>query len=71
MSGEEARSRAPLLNMQEVRAEDGSPLPVASNMRRTTKLQTFLAVPYLRDIILLGVFWSIGHLAVGRDLCRH
>ena len=71
MSGEETGSRASLLNVQEVRAEDGPPLSVASNMRRTTKLQTFLAVPYLRDIILLGVFWSIGNLAVGRDLYRH
>ena len=49
----EARPRAPLLNMQTLRAQNGPPLPLASHLRRPAKLQGISAVSDIYNAAML------------------
>lgn len=56
MSSTEARSDTPLLDVQEMRAEDGPSLSVAGDMPRPSQLQDVRAVFDLYYPLLLGMF---------------
>lgn len=51
---------APLLDVQALRAEDGSPLSVAGDMCRTVQLQSISAVLDIYVDLLLGGFHRRG-----------
>jgi hypothetical protein len=56
--------------MQEMRAKDGSPLPVAGHMCRIAKLQSICAISYLHDSLLLGLLCGFRMLGLERDFER-
>src|SRR4051812_18794807 len=56
MPDKEARQSPSLLNMQEMRAENGPSLPLACYLRRPPELQALLAVPHLPVFFLLDMF---------------
>jgi len=64
MPGEETRSRTPLLDVSDVRSEDGSSLSMASDLRGATKLQGFPPLPDIHDIILLLVLRRLGNVGL-------
>lgn len=64
MSGSETRSCTSLFDVQTLCFEDGSSLPMASDMRGTKKLQAVLTISHLHDYLLLAVFRGHGNLAV-------
>lgn len=70
MSGSEARSSASLLDMSNLRFEDGSSLPVAGNLRGITKLQNVSAVFDLHNLLLLRLFRSICCLGLEGNIER-
>lgn len=70
MPSTETRSGASLLDMQDLRAEDGPPLPLAGDMCRTSKLQGLPAFPHLHDPVLLRLLRSVGVLGLPGDSDR-
>lgn len=66
--GQETRSRPSLLDVSHMRAEDGSPLPLAGDLRGTTKLQSFSSFPYIHDVVLLPLLRSLGDLGIQGDI---
>jgi len=70
MPGEETRSRTPLLDVSEVRFEDGSSLSMVGNLRRVTKLQGFPPIPNIHNIILLLVLRRLGNVGLEGDIER-
>lgn len=64
MPAAQAGPSAPLFNMQTVRAEDGPPLSVASDLCRAVQLQGIFAVSDLHVAVLLGGFRGCGGLGV-------
>lgn len=65
MQQHQAGQDASLLNLREVRAEDGPSLSLVSDMRRVEELQGIHTILGLHELVLLGVFRSSGHLGVG------
>ena len=61
---------APLLNMQALRAEDGSPLSVAGDLRQTVQLQSIPAVLDIYVDLLLGGFHRRGTVDMDGDAGR-
>lgn len=70
MSGSEAGSRTSLLDMSDLRAEDGSPLPLVGNMCRVAKLQSLPPLLDLHNIVLLRLLWSFCGLGLEGDTER-
>ena len=50
--------------MQAMRAQDGSPLPLACHLRGSEKLQSFFVIPYLYEYLLLLVLRDYLRLAL-------
>lgn len=63
----EAGSRPSLFDVQAMRVEDGSSLPVAGNVRWALQLQGFFTVSDLHLRILLGLFCGGISLDLDRD----
>lgn len=69
--GAQTRPRAPLLHVQAVRPKDGSPLPVAGDMRWPAQLQGLSALPLLHNTALLLLFCRQWHLGLDANHQRH
>lgn len=67
MSVAEAGSYPSLLDVQAMRAKDGSSLSVASNMRWALQLQGFFTISDLYVYVLLGVFCGGSRMDLDRD----
>ena len=67
MPGAEAGSSTSLLDLPNVRTEDGSSLPMAGNMRWIAQLQGVPLVPYIYDLVLLCLLRSVGNVGVEGD----
>ena len=67
MSDPKTRPRASLLIVQAMRAEDGSSLPMASDMRGTEKLQSVFTFLRIHNGVLLGLFWSSRNMVLERS----
>lgn len=65
MSDCETRSDTSLLDVWEVRVEDGSPLSMAGDVRGHAKLQGIHIVSGLHELVLLVVFRSVGVVGMG------
>ncbi len=68
MPGEEAGSRAPLLDVSDMRVENGSSLSLAGSLRGTAKLQGFPSVPDIYNGVLLRLLRSLGDLGIQGDI---
>lgn len=64
MSGTETRSRTSLLNMSNLRAEDGSSLPLVGDMCGIAQLQSFPPLPDIHDPVLFRLLWSFSRMGV-------
>ena len=68
MPGAEAGSRAPLLNVPDVRIEDGSSLPLAGYLCGTAKLQSLPPLSYIYNVVLLRLLRGLGDLGLQGDI---
>lgn len=68
MPGAEAGSRAPLLNVPDVRIEDGSSLPLAGYLCGTSKLQSLPPIPHIYNVVLLRLLRGLGDLGLQGDI---
>lgn len=67
MPGAEAGSRAPLLNMPDLRIEDGPSLSLAGYLCGTAKLQSLPPLPHIYNVVLLRLLRSLGDLGLQGD----
>ena len=70
MPDREAGSGSSLFNMQEMRAEDGPPLPMVGYMRGLEELQGFPVVSHLYECFLLAMLLFDYDLALARGIYR-
>lgn len=70
MPGTETRPRASLLDLQTMRAKDGSPLSLVRDLRRTAELQTILALFGVYHVLLLDLFCGYIHMGLERGFER-
>ena len=68
MPGEETGSRASLLNVSDMRVEDGSSLPLAGDLRGSAELQSLPPVSDIYDCFLLRLLRGFGDLGLQRDI---
>lgn len=68
MPGAEAGSRAPLLNMPDLRIEDGPSLSLAGYLCGTAKLQSLSPLPYIYNVVLLRLLRGVGDLGLQGDI---
>lgn len=68
VSGEETGSRASLLDVSNVRVEDGSSLSLVGNLRGIAKLQGLPLVPDIHNPVLLPLLWRVGSLGLQGDI---
>ncbi len=68
MPSQETRSCASLLDMSDVRFEDGSSLPLVGDMRGVAKLQSFPSVPHIHDAVLFRLLWGIWGVGLEGDI---